>query len=46
MPMGTDGSGPDLMLNRIEITVNRIARTAGDRERAKNHRDSQKLWEQ
>jgi hypothetical protein len=35
--MGTDGSGPDLMLNPIDFTVNRIARAPGDRQRAKNH---------
>ena len=42
--MGADGSGPDLMPNRIEFTVNRIARAPGDRQRAKNDRDGQKLW--
>jgi hypothetical protein len=32
------------MPNRIEFTVNRIARAPGDRQRAKNGRDGQKLW--
>ena len=41
--MGTDGSGSDLMPNRIEFTVNRIARAPGDCQRAKNDRDNQKL---
>jgi hypothetical protein len=42
-----DGSGgPDLTLNRIELTVNRIARAPGDCQRAKNDRDGQKLWDQ
>jgi hypothetical protein len=48
--MGTcrsaDGSSPDLMLNRIEFAVNRIARAAGDCQRAENDRDGQKLWGQ
>jgi hypothetical protein len=30
------------MLNRIEFTVNRIARAAGDYQRAENDRDGQK----
>jgi hypothetical protein len=44
--VGTDGSGPDLVLNRIEFTVNRIARAPGDRQRAENGREGQKLWGQ
>jgi len=44
VPMGTDVSGPDLMPNRIEFTLNRIARAPGDCQHATNDRDSQKLW--
>ena len=41
--MGADGSGPDLTLNRIEFTVNRIAGASDDRQRAKNYREGRKL---
>ena len=43
--MGADRRGPDLMLNRIKFTVNGIARAPGDRQREKNDRDGQKLWD-
>jgi hypothetical protein len=34
------------MLNRIEFAVGRIARAAGDCQRAENDGNSQKLWDQ
>jgi hypothetical protein len=45
MSVGADGSGPGLTLNRIEFTVNRIARAPGDRQRAENDREGRKLWD-
>ena len=44
-PRGSaDGSSPDLLLNRIEFTLSRIARAACDCQRTENHRDGQKFW--
>src|SRR5438445_2417730 len=46
--MGTrgsaDGSCSDLVLNRIEFTLRRIARAPGDCHRAQNDGDGQKFW--
>src|SRR5438477_5866402 len=44
--VGADGSGPDLTLNRIEFTVDRIASASDDRQRAKNYREGRKPSDQ
>jgi hypothetical protein len=44
--MGTDGSCPDLVPNRSGLTVSRIARAPGDRHRAEDDRDGQKLLDE
>jgi hypothetical protein len=45
--MGTDGScRPDLMPDRNEFKVSRIARAPSDRHRAEDDRNGQRLWDE
>jgi hypothetical protein len=44
--MGTDVSYSDLMPNRSGFTVSRIARASGDRHRAEDDREGQKLLDE